>query len=511
MKPGEAKNPPPRRLSRTSSSTSAVEGGDRLLGGRGTDARGELPETPRGRRRAPAGPAHSASAASSRAPRRAAPPHRPHRTMRPDGSHHRPVRPPGAPPPVRHGRRRSSPSSWSSTASTTSPTSSSPRVSRSTSCVALLGFTLPSFLALTLPMALLVAVLIVGGRLAADMEVTALKASGVSPLRLLRPFLAAGLVVTLLSAALTLWLAPMGNRSLPAAALQDPPVAGGHRPQGAHLQRLLRPVHHLRPGGQPLPGRAQGAARLRRAEPRAVPRGRRARGPAPHRRGAGPRHPALPRRPGHRDRRGRRPALALHRLQPLRHEPAARVAPDRRLPEGQARARPPARRPPRPGPRARRPGAARRALLRGAPQALRPAAGRPGLRARGLSAGHPGPSPGRRRPRHRPRGEPGHRRLVLPRLHHARRHGAPGPRARRARRSGSPTPCSSPPGSPSSGPTTAGLPTGWTHWLWRLRDARPRPRARSALPAAGAGAAEGAGRRRAPPPSSSTATCSAST
>jgi LPS export ABC transporter permease LptF/LPS export ABC transporter permease LptG len=78
--------------------------------------------------------------------------------------------------------------------------------------LALLGFTLPSFLALTLPMALLLAVLIVGGRLATDMEVTALKASGVSPLRLLRPFLAAGVVVTLISAALTIWIAPMGNR-----------------------------------------------------------------------------------------------------------------------------------------------------------------------------------------------------------------------------------------------------------------------------------------------------------
>ena len=79
--------------------------------------------------------------------------------------------------------------------------------------LALLGFTLPAFLALTLPMALLVAVLIVGGRLASDMEVTALKAAGVSPLRLLRPFLVAGVVVTLMSATLTLWLAPLGNRS----------------------------------------------------------------------------------------------------------------------------------------------------------------------------------------------------------------------------------------------------------------------------------------------------------
>ena len=78
--------------------------------------------------------------------------------------------------------------------------------------LALLGFTLPAFLALTLPMALLVAVLIVGGRMAADMEVTAFKASGVSPLRLLRPFLAAGLVVALISGVLTIWIAPMGNR-----------------------------------------------------------------------------------------------------------------------------------------------------------------------------------------------------------------------------------------------------------------------------------------------------------
>ena len=78
--------------------------------------------------------------------------------------------------------------------------------------LALLGFTLPAFLALTLPMALLVAVLIVGGRLSADMEVTAFKASGVSPLRLLRPFLVAGVVVTLISGVLSIWIAPMGNR-----------------------------------------------------------------------------------------------------------------------------------------------------------------------------------------------------------------------------------------------------------------------------------------------------------
>src|SRR5687768_12561205 len=43
----------------------------------------------------------------------------------------------------------------------------------------LLGYMLPSFLAHTLPMALLVAVLLAGGRLAGDLEIIAFKAAGV--------------------------------------------------------------------------------------------------------------------------------------------------------------------------------------------------------------------------------------------------------------------------------------------------------------------------------------------
>lgn len=75
----------------------------------------------------------------------------------------------------------------------------------------LLAYMLPAFLALTLPMALLVAVLLVGGRLAGDLEVAALKASGVSPLRLFRPFLAVGIVITLLIAWLTLVVGPWSS------------------------------------------------------------------------------------------------------------------------------------------------------------------------------------------------------------------------------------------------------------------------------------------------------------
>jgi LPS export ABC transporter permease LptG/LPS export ABC transporter permease LptF len=75
----------------------------------------------------------------------------------------------------------------------------------------LLGFMLPSFLAHTLPMALLVAVLLAGGRLAGDLEIVAFKAAGVSLLRLFRPVAIAALLVAGATAALTLVLNPLAN------------------------------------------------------------------------------------------------------------------------------------------------------------------------------------------------------------------------------------------------------------------------------------------------------------
>jgi LPS export ABC transporter permease LptG len=75
----------------------------------------------------------------------------------------------------------------------------------------LLVFMLPQFLAHTLPMALLVAVLLAGGRLAGDLEITACKAAGISPLRLFRPVFAWALVVAMATAALTLVINPLSN------------------------------------------------------------------------------------------------------------------------------------------------------------------------------------------------------------------------------------------------------------------------------------------------------------
>ena len=55
--------------------------------------------------------------------------------------------------------------------------------------ILLLTYILPAFLVLTIPIGFLLAILVAFGRLSADMEIVALKASGVSPLRLLRPVL----------------------------------------------------------------------------------------------------------------------------------------------------------------------------------------------------------------------------------------------------------------------------------------------------------------------------------
>jgi len=72
----------------------------------------------------------------------------------------------------------------------------------------LLVYMFPAFLTNTLPMALLVAVLLAGGRLSADLEIVACKTAGLSLVRLFRPVLLAALLVTLASGALTLVVAP---------------------------------------------------------------------------------------------------------------------------------------------------------------------------------------------------------------------------------------------------------------------------------------------------------------
>lgn len=77
----------------------------------------------------------------------------------------------------------------------------------------LLLYSLPNIVVLTLPMAFLLGVLLGVGRLGADGELTALRASGVSLWQLLRPVLLLGSVLALLNVFLMLHALPLGNQA----------------------------------------------------------------------------------------------------------------------------------------------------------------------------------------------------------------------------------------------------------------------------------------------------------
>jgi len=77
----------------------------------------------------------------------------------------------------------------------------------------ILPYVVPSMLPFTIPATLLLAVTVVYGRLAGDLEVTAAKAAGVNPLRLLMPAFVLGIVLAFASFGLTNYAIPwaMGN------------------------------------------------------------------------------------------------------------------------------------------------------------------------------------------------------------------------------------------------------------------------------------------------------------
>jgi LPS export ABC transporter permease LptF len=77
--------------------------------------------------------------------------------------------------------------------------------------VEILAYLIPSILAFTLPMAVLMGILAGLSRLSTDLEVTAFKALGISFLRLLRPLLLFAAGGWLLTSVLTLYLAPRAN------------------------------------------------------------------------------------------------------------------------------------------------------------------------------------------------------------------------------------------------------------------------------------------------------------
>jgi lipopolysaccharide export system permease protein len=72
-------------------------------------------------------------------------------------------------------------------------------------------YLLPSILVLTIPIGVLFSILVAFGRLSADMEIVAMKACGVSPLRLLWPVVAFGIGATALTGYLMIDALPRAN------------------------------------------------------------------------------------------------------------------------------------------------------------------------------------------------------------------------------------------------------------------------------------------------------------
>ena len=74
-------------------------------------------------------------------------------------------------------------------------------------------YTMSSFLMLTLPFSFLMGILIAFGRLSADSEIVALKASGIRLGQMMRPTLVVATGVAIITALLSLWLAPASNNA----------------------------------------------------------------------------------------------------------------------------------------------------------------------------------------------------------------------------------------------------------------------------------------------------------
>src|SRR5215203_5706469 len=76
----------------------------------------------------------------------------------------------------------------------------------------LFALLLPQVLIFTIPVGVLVGTLIALSRMSADAEVTAMRASGLSSRRLLRPVLMFGFLATLITGAITTWITPLSIR-----------------------------------------------------------------------------------------------------------------------------------------------------------------------------------------------------------------------------------------------------------------------------------------------------------
>ena len=86
--------------------------------------------------------------------------------------------------------------------------------------VKIFGYIMPAFLEVTVPMAMLLAIIVAFGRLSADSELTAFRSSGLSLYQLMTPVVIFAVMAGVITAGLTIWARPWGNRSLRSALFE---------------------------------------------------------------------------------------------------------------------------------------------------------------------------------------------------------------------------------------------------------------------------------------------------
>lgn len=89
-----------------------------------------------------------------------------------------------------------------------------------TNILRIFAYIMPAFLEVTVPMAMLLAIIVAFGRLSADSELVAFRSSGLSLYQLIAPVVIFVALTAVVTAGLTLWARPWGNRSLRSALFE---------------------------------------------------------------------------------------------------------------------------------------------------------------------------------------------------------------------------------------------------------------------------------------------------
>ncbi len=122
----------------------------------------------------------------------------------------------------------------------------------------LFAYILPTFLEVTVPMALLLAVLLSFGRLSADSEIVALKTSGISLYQMVGPVIGFTGLVTLLALLLSVYARPWGNSNLKASLYEIAKTRASaglkERVFNDDFAGLVIYVEHVEPPGDQLEG-----------------------------------------------------------------------------------------------------------------------------------------------------------------------------------------------------------------------------------------------------------------